>query len=53
MGRIHIKEVDKEFLVCNNPSCKHSWIQRGKEPPLICPKCKSARWDKEPKKKNG
>jgi len=23
-----------------------------KEKPLICPKCKSARWDKEPKKKN-
>jgi len=22
-----------------------------KEKPLICPKCKSARWDKEPRKK--
>ena len=36
---------------CNN--CGNEWIPRSpKEKPLICPKCKSARWDKEPRKKN-
>ena len=35
---------------CNN--CGNEWLPRSpKEKPLICPKCKSARWDKEPRKK--
>ena len=49
MAREFIKQLNLEFLVCNN--CNHKWKQRGEEAPLICPKCKSARWDKEPKKK--
>ncbi|HLC57543.1 MAG TPA: hypothetical protein VJH95_03155 [Candidatus Nanoarchaeia archaeon] len=35
---------------CNN--CSYEWVPRSqKEKPLICPKCKSARWDKEPRNK--
>ncbi len=35
---------------CNN--CGYEWVPRSrKERPLICPTCKSARWDKEPRKK--
>ena len=34
---------------CNN--CGYSWQPRSNlEKPLICPHCKSARWDKERKK---
>jgi predicted Zn-ribbon and HTH transcriptional regulator len=45
-------EIDKKvkFFKCNN--CGHEWQPRSDEKPLICPKCKSARWDLEPKKKN-
>ena len=35
-------------LECKNPTCKHVWFQRGKQPPRICPKCKSARWNEDP-----
>jgi len=31
--------------------CKHEWIPRNKETPIICPACKSAYWDKPKKKK--
>ena len=31
--------------------CKHEWIPRNKEHPIICPACKSAYWDKPKKKK--
>ena len=27
--------------------CGHTWLPRGEERPLLCPKCKSLRWDKE------
>lgn len=30
--------------------CGHEWIPRSDERPRICPKCKSAYWDK-PKRK--
>ena len=30
--------------------CKHEWIPRNKERPIICPKCKSPYWDKPRKK---
>ena len=46
-------EIKLKGLKCNN--CGYQWIPRSsKEKPLICPRCKSARWDKEPrnKKKN-
>ncbi|PJE81681.1 hypothetical protein COU58_01180 [Candidatus Pacearchaeota archaeon CG10_big_fil_rev_8_21_14_0_10_32_42] len=26
--------------------CEHKWIPRDKEPPQICPKCKSPYWQK-------
>lgn len=46
-------EICVKGYKCNN--CSNEWLPRSpKEKPLICPKCKSARWDKEPrnKKKN-
>ena len=33
--------------------CGHSWIPRSPEYPRLCPKCKSVRWDRERKVKNG
>ena len=43
-------EITKKAYKCNN--CGNVWEPRSlKEKPLICPKCKSARWDKEPRKK--
>lgn len=30
--------------------CNHEWIARGKEKPIVCPKCKSPYWN-IPKKK--
>lgn len=29
--------------------CGHEWLPRGGERPRVCPKCKSANWDR-PKK---
>lgn len=26
--------------------CGHEWLTRTKERPRVCPKCKSANWDK-------
>ena len=43
-------KIEVKGYKCNN--CGYQWLPRSaKEKPLICPKCKSARWDKEPKKK--
>jgi predicted Zn-ribbon and HTH transcriptional regulator len=37
-------EVKVKGYKCNN--CSYEWLPRSnKEKPLICPKCKSARWD--------
>jgi len=37
-------EVKVKGYKCNN--CCYEWVPRSqKEKPLICPKCKSARWD--------
>lgn len=42
-------EIKVKAYKCNN--CEYVWQPRSKkEKPLICPKCKSARWNKEPKK---
>jgi predicted Zn-ribbon and HTH transcriptional regulator len=27
--------------------CGHEWIARDQERPRVCPKCKSANWDRE------
>ncbi|KKK85494.1 hypothetical protein LCGC14_2772720 [marine sediment metagenome] len=47
-------EIKVKGYKCNN--CNYEWLPRSqKEKPLICPKCKSARWDlpkKEEKFKN-
>ncbi len=41
-------EIKLKGFKCNN--CGYEWLPRSsKEKPLICPKCKSARWDKEPR----
>jgi len=43
-------KIEVKGYKCNN--CQHEWMPRSpKAKPLICPKCKSARWDMEPKKK--
>jgi DNA-directed RNA polymerase subunit RPC12/RpoP len=43
-------EIKVKGYKCNN--CANEWIPRSqKERPLICPKCKSSRWDKPKKKK--
>ena len=43
-------EIKVKRYKCNN--CCYGRIPHSyKEKPLICPKCKSARWDKEPRKK--
>jgi len=49
MPEIEIKEFGKIAYKCNK--CAHVWFSRGHERPLICPKCKSARWDKSLKRK--
>lgn len=37
-------EVKVKGYKCNN--CNYEWLPRSnKEKPLICPRCKSARWD--------
>mgnify|MGYP001579035540 CR=1 FL=1 len=42
-------EIKVNGFKCNK--CSHKWIPRSsKERPLICPKCKSPRWDMEKKK---
>lgn len=32
--------------------CSHTWLPRSEERPLLCPKCKSLRWDRETPAKN-
>ena len=31
--------------------CKHEWIPKGKDAPMVCPFCKSPYWNKPRKKK--
>lgn len=43
-------KMEMKGYKCNN--CGYEWLPRSqKEKPLICPKCKSSRWDKEPRKR--
>jgi len=49
MSEIEIKEFKRTAYKCNK--CDHVWFSRGKDIPLTCPKCKSARWNLPPKKK--
>jgi predicted Zn-ribbon and HTH transcriptional regulator len=36
-------EITVLSCVCR---CGHEWITRNPDRPLVCPKCKSPRWDK-------
>jgi len=38
----------KEIKVyeCKCERCKHEWITRSEDAPIVCPKCKSPYWDK-------
>lgn len=40
--------VETSVLGCRC-RCGHGWIARNREKPRVCPKCKSANWDR-PKK---
>ncbi len=43
-------EIKVRGFMCNN--CSYVWQPHSNnEKPLICPRCKSARWDKELKTK--
>ena len=53
------EEAGYNVLILGNKCyrCNHKWVQREKDKPRICPKCKSPYWDKPKtkfnKKKNG
>ena len=52
IGIIYMPEVEIKVrgYKCNN--CSYEWLPRSKkEKPLICPRCKSARWDKPRREK--
>jgi len=38
----------KEIKVyeCKCERCKHEWITRSEDAPVVCPSCKSPYWDK-------
>lgn len=38
--------IKKNVTVYKCERCTHEWQKRGKEEPLICPKCKSAYWNR-------
>ena len=42
--------VKADALKCGQ--CGHVWLQRGEERPLLCPSCKSLRWDRTTPAKN-
>ena len=44
MGKIKL-----EGYICER--CKHKWVARNKNIPVVCPRCKSAYWDKPRKTK--
>ena len=46
MGRV---KVTLDGYQCER--CRHTWVPRMKDYPRICPKCKSAYWDRPRKKR--
>lgn len=42
-------KIEVEGYRCER--CNHEWIPRKGEYPILCPKCKSAYWDKPRKNK--
>lgn len=43
------KEIGMVMLLGCRCRCGHEWLPRDDGKPLVCPKCKSPRWD-QPKK---
>ena len=41
------KEIGDVLLAGYRCRCGHEWLSRTGERPRVCPKCKSANWDKE------
>lgn len=37
---------------CKCERCKHKWITRSNEVPIVCPRCKSPYWNKPLKNKS-
>lgn len=48
IGGMKKEEFGENVLIVGHRCyrCGHSWIPREKEPPQICPKCKSPYWNK-------
>jgi len=46
--RVIYFNMKKEIKVyeCKCERCKHEWITRTEDVPVVCPKCKSPYWDK-------
>ncbi len=41
--------IKKKGYKCER--CRHEWVPRNEETPIICPKCKSPYWNKPKKEK--
>lgn len=44
-------EIKIQVIAYKCERCKHQWLPRNKETPIICPKCKSPYWNRP--RKNG
>jgi len=42
-------EITLKGYVCER--CKHKWVPRDKQKPMVCPKCKSPYWDRKRRRK--
>ena len=42
-------EITLKGYICER--CKHKWVPRDKQKPLVCPKCKSPYWDRKRRRK--
>lgn len=52
MGKDRDKEIGMVPLLGCRCRCGHEWLPREPEKPRVCPKCKSANWDR-PKLREG
>jgi predicted Zn-ribbon and HTH transcriptional regulator len=39
-------QIGMVMLLGSRCRCGHEWLPRGEEKPRVCPKCKSANWDR-------
>ena len=44
--KINMSKKEIKLYECKCERCKHEWITRTEESPVVCPKCKSPYWDK-------